>query len=134
MKIVQLFNREKVEYNNFKEINNKHKKAHIRTILYYSIFFPVAEILSSIAVGLLIWFAGLQVVNKVIPTVGDAFAFIMWAHMLYRPLRQIAAKYNQLQMGIVAGGPNFYTFDTVSRIEAFGAKTFRNVKGTIWFT
>lgn len=133
IKIVQLFNREKIEYNNFKEINNKHKKAHVKTVWYYSIFFPIAEILSSIAIGALIWFSGLQVIGGVIPSIEDAFAFIMWAQMLYRPLRQIADKFNQLQMGIVAGERVFNVMDTDSSIDKSGNINVKKLEGKIEF-
>ena len=117
MKIVQLFNREKIEYDNFKEINNKHKQAYIKTIWYYSIFFPIAEIFSSIAIGLLVWFGGLQVVDQSVASVAEIFAFIMYAQMLFQPLRQIADKFNQLQMGIVSGERVFTVIDTHSSIS-----------------
>ena len=133
MKIVQLFNREKIEYDNFKEINNKHKKAYIKTIWYYSIFFPITEILSSIAIGLLVWFGGLQVVNQEIASVGEIFAFIMYAQMLFQPLRQIADKFNQLQMGIVSGERVFKVIDTDSSITKTGTLIAENLKGNIKF-
>ena len=103
MKIVQLFNHEKIEYEEFVKINDKHKKANIRTVWYYSIFFPIAEILSSIAVGLLVWYGGLDIVNSGTTEIGQIIAFIMMSQMLFRPLNQIADKFNTLQMGMVAG-------------------------------
>jgi ATP-binding cassette, subfamily B, multidrug efflux pump len=133
MKIVQLFNREKIEYNNFKEINNKHKKAYIKTIWYYSIFFPIAEILSSIAIGLLVWFGGLQVVDQSVASVAEIFAFIMYAQMLFQPLRQIADKFNQLQMGIVSGERVFAVIDTESSIAKNGTLIAEGIKGNIQF-
>jgi subfamily B ATP-binding cassette protein MsbA len=133
MKIVQLFNREKIEHDNFKEINNKHKKAYIKTIWYYSIFFPIAEILSSIAIGLLVWFGGLQVVNQLVASVSEVFAFIMYAQMLFQPLRQIADKFNQLQMGIVSGERVFKIIDTESSISKNGTIKAENLKGNIKF-
>ena len=134
MKIVQLFNREDIEYDNFKEINNKHKKAYIKTIWYYSIFFPIAEILSSIAIGLLVWFGGLQVVNQSIASVSEIFAFIMYAQMLFQPLRQIADKFNQLQMGIVCGERVFKVLDTDSSIVKQGIIKAKDLNGNIRFT
>ena len=134
MKIVQLFNREDIEYDNFKEINNKHKKAYIKTIWYYSIFFPIAEILSSIAIGLLVWFGGLQVVNQSIASVSEIFAFIMYAQMLFQPLRQIADKFNQLQMGIVCGERVFKVLDTDSSIVKQGIIKAKDLNGNIKFT
>ena len=133
MKIVQLFNREKIEYENFKEINNKHKKAYIKTIWYYSIFFPIAEIFSSIAIGLLVWFGGLQVLDQSVASVAEIFAFIMYAQMLFQPLRQIADKFNQLQMGIVSGERVFNIIDTNSSIVKKGTLEAENLKGNIKF-
>ena len=133
MKIVQLFNREKIEYDNFKEINNKHKQAYIKTIWYYSIFFPIAEIFSSIAIGLLVWFGGLQVVDQSVASVAEIFAFIMYAQMLFQPLRQIADKFNQLQMGIVSGERVFNIIDTHSSIVKQGTLKAKNLKGNITF-
>lgn len=133
MKIVQLFNRERAEYKEFKEINDKHKKAYIKTIWYYSIFFPIAEILSSIAIGLVVWFGGLQVLNDQVDNVGIIFGFIMYAQMLFRPLRQIADKFNQLQMGIVSGERVFKVMDTESSIDKQGTSIAEGVQGDIIF-
>lgn len=134
MKIVQLFNREETEYKNFLEINQKHKKAWVNTVFYYSIFFPVAEILTSIAVGLLVWYGGLQIVVEGSETgVGDIIAFIVMSQMLFRPLRQIADKFNTLQMGIVAGERVFEILDTDSHINANGTIKTTNFEGLISF-
>ncbi|WP_272150130.1 ABC transporter ATP-binding protein [Tenacibaculum aiptasiae] len=133
MKIVQLFNREKIEYQNFVEINNKHKKAHIKTVWYYSIFFPIAEILSSIAIGLIVWYGGLQVIDNSAISVGAIIGFIKMAQMLFRPLRQIADKFNQLQMGIVAGERVFKVIDTESSINKDGNITADSLEGNINF-
>ena len=97
MKIVQLFNREKIEYKNFMDINNKHKEAYIKTIWYFSIFFPIAEILSSIGIGLIVWFGSKQIISGEVPKVGTVIMFVQLAQMLFRPLRQIADKFNQLK-------------------------------------
>ena len=133
MKIVQLFNREKIEYQNFVGINEKHKKAHVKTVWYYSIFFPIAEILSSIAIGLIVWFGGLQVVEDNAVTVGAIIGFIKMSQMLFRPLRQIADKFNQLQMGIVAGERVFNIIDTESSITKSGTITTDSLQGNIRF-
>ena len=103
MKIVQLFNREKIEYDNFVQINEKHKKAWLKTVWYNSIFFPIAELSTSVTIGLIVWFGGLNAVleNSSI-TLGTIFLFIQLSQMLFRPLRQIADKFNTLQMGMVA--------------------------------
>ena len=133
MNIVQLFNREKIEYENFKEINNKHKKAYIKTIYYYSIFFPIAEIFSSIGIGLIVWFGGGQVIRGVASNVAEVIGFISFAQLLFRPLRQIADKFNQLQMGIVSGERVFKIIDTESSITKSGTIEANNIKGNIDF-
>ncbi len=133
MKIVQLFNREKIEYKNFVSINDKHKKAHVKTVWYYSIFFPIAEILSSIAIGLIVWYGGLQVVEDSTITVGAIIGFIKMSQMLFRPLRQIADKFNQLQMGIVAGERVFNVIDTESSISKEGTINTSSLQGSITF-
>jgi subfamily B ATP-binding cassette protein MsbA len=133
MKIVQLFNREDIEYQNFKEINNKHKKAHVKTIWYYSVFFPIAEILSSVGIGLIVWFGGGQAIQNSGISVGMIMGFIQYAQMLFRPLRQIADRFNQLQMGIVAGERVFKVMDTNSSIAKSGSIKAENLKGNITF-
>ena len=133
MKIVQLFSREKIEYEKFMDINNKHKKAHIKAVWYYSIFFPVAEILSSIAIGLLVWYGGLQSVNNANVEPGEIMSFIMMTQMLFRPLRQIADKFNTLQMGIVSGERVFNVMDTQSSITKNGTILAEKLQGKIEF-
>jgi subfamily B ATP-binding cassette protein MsbA len=133
MKIVQLFNREKIEYDNFKNINNKHKEAYIKTIWYFSIFFPIAEILSSIGIGLIVWFGSKQVVEGAVAGPGTIMAFVQMAQMLFRPLRQIADKFNQLQMGIVSGERVFKILDTESSISKNGIIEAKNLRGSISF-
>ncbi len=133
MKIVQLFNREKIEYKNFMNINNKHKEAYIKTIWYFSIFFPIAEILSSIGIGLIVWFGSKQIITGTVPGPGTVMAFVQMAQMLFRPLRQIADKFNQLQMGIVSGERVFKVIDTQSSIVKNGTVKAENLKGNISF-
>ncbi len=133
MNIVQLFNREKLEYENFVKINEKHKKAQVKTVWYYSIFFPIAEILTSIAVGLMVWYGGLDIVNSGITNAGEIIAFIMMSQMLFRPLRQIADKFNTLQMGMVAGDRVFEILDTKSQIDKTGTVEAINFRGDIAF-
>jgi len=133
MKIVQLFSREKIEYDKFMEINDKHKKAHVKAVWYYSIFFPIAEILSSIAIGLLVWFGALQAVENVNVNLGEIIGFISMTQMLFRPLRQIADKFNTLQMGMVSGERVFAVMDTESAIDKNGDVEAVNLKGEIEF-
>ena len=131
MKIVQLFNREEIEFKNFININDKHKKAHIKTVWYYSIFFPIAEILSSITIGLIVWYGGFQVVENNDISIGAIIGFVKMTQMLFRPLRQIADKFNQLQMGIVSGERVFNIIDTESSIDKRGTLLADNIEGNL---
>ncbi len=134
MKILQLFNREKIENKNFIEINDKHKTAWVKTIWYYSIFFPIAEVLTSIALGFIVWFGGIEIIAIGSETkIEDVFFFIMISQMLFRPLRQIADKFNTMQMGIVAGERIFEVLDTESQIEDKGSIEAAHFKGKISF-
>lgn len=133
MKIVQIFNREKTEYQNFKKINEKHKKAWIKTVWYNAIFFPIAEMSTSITIGLIVWFGGLRVVESDALSLGIIIMFIELTQMLFRPLRQIADKFNSLQMGMVAANRVFKIIDTDSRIPNQGKLIAKDVKGKIEF-
>ncbi|WP_165747926.1 ABC transporter ATP-binding protein [Cellulophaga sp. Z1A5H] len=134
MKIVQLFNREEIEKEKFREINEKHKDAWLKTVWYNSIFFPIAEIVSSIAIGLIVWYGGLLNIANVGPSeYGAIFAFILLSDMLFRPLRQIADKFNTLQMGMVAANRVFKILDTESQIEDSGTIEKADIKGAIDF-
>lgn len=134
MKIVQLFTREEIEKEKFREINEKHQNAWLKTVWYNSIFFPVAEIVSSITVGLIVWYGGLQnVANISQEEYGTIFMFILLSSMLFRPLRQIADKFNTLQMGMVAANRVFKILDTDSHIQDVGTIDKDSVKGEIEF-
>ena len=134
MHIVQLFVREHQEYQSFQEINEKHKKAWLKTVWYNSIFFPIAELSTSITIGLLVWYGGLSVIaqeNAI--TLGSIFLFIQLTQMLFRPLRQIADKFNTLQMGMVAVQRVFALMDTDSHIPDDGILETKDMKGKISF-
>lgn len=133
MKIVQLFSREKIEHEKFRSINEKHRKAWIKTVWYNSIFFPVAELSASITVGLIVWYGGGQIVQGSGMSLGLIVAFIQWAQMLFRPLHQIADKFNTLQMGMVAGNRVFRILDTEASIEDKGTVEKKQVAGAISF-
>ncbi|MCW8981096.1 MAG: ABC transporter ATP-binding protein/permease [Altibacter sp.] len=133
MKIVQIFTREDTEYRHFKEINEKHKKAWVKTVWYNSIFFPIAEMASSVAIGLVVWYGGLNAVGGGVITLGIITMFIELAQMLFRPLRQIADKFNSLQMGMVAANRVFGILDTKSHIADEGTITLKETKGSIEF-
>ena len=135
MKIVQLFTREQIESEKFRQINEKHQNAWLKTVWYNSFFFPVAEIVTSLAIGLVVWYGGLQnIANVGNEIAGTLFAFILLIEMLFRPLRQIADKFNTLQMGMVAAGRVFKILDTESRIEDTGTLEVGHMRGAIEFS
>ena len=129
--ILQLFAREKVEYEKFKLINERHKKAWLKTVWYNSIFFPVAEIFSSLTLGLVVWYGGMNTVLDNTASLGELTAFIMMIPMLFRPLNQIANKFNTLLMGMVAAERVFKILDTESKIKDNGLKIADNIMGKI---
>ncbi len=133
MNIVQIFVREYAEYQKFKTINKAHQDAHIRSILYYSIFFPVVEILSASSIGLIIWWGGSAILSGNEVTFGELVAFILYIHMLFRPIRQLADRFNILQMGIVGSERVFRILDTDQKIQDKGKLVLENVKGEISF-
>jgi subfamily B ATP-binding cassette protein MsbA len=133
MKILQLFAREDIEYENFKKINERHKKGWLKTVWYNSIFFPIAELLSSLTLGLVVWIGGLNVVLDQTASLGDLTAFIMMIPMMFRPLNQIANKFNTLQMGMVAADRVFKVLDTTSSIDDSGSEIAKHFKGDITF-
>lgn len=133
MKILQLFTREDTEYKKFQEINERHKKGWLKTVWYNSIFFPIAELSSSITIGLIAWYGGLNTVIDQTASLGDLTAFIMMIPMLFRPLRQIADKFNTLQMGMVAAKRVFRVLETTSQIDDHGTLEVSHFNGHISF-
>lgn len=104
MNVVQMFGSEKKEFEKFREINKEHRDANLRSVLYYSVYFPVAEIIAAMGIGLLVWYGAKGVINQEQTglTIGTLTAFIMYIQMFFRPIRMIADRYNTLQMGIVS--------------------------------
>ena len=133
MKILQLFTREATEYKKFKAINERHKKGWLKTVWYNSIFFPIAEFVSSLTMGAVIWIGGLNAVIGQTASLGDLIAFTMFIPMLFRPLYQIANKFNTLQMGMVAADRVFKVLDTDSNIDDVGTIEANHFKGNISF-
>lgn len=133
MKIVQIFNREAIEHKKFKEINKKHMDAWNKTVWYNSIFFPIAEICTAVTIGLIAWYGGLKAAQSDIITIGLITAFINYIQMLFTPLRQIADKFNTLQMGMVAANRVFGILDTQSVIQNEGTRLAQDIDGTIHF-
>jgi len=131
MNVLQLFAREKIELEKFKQINERHKKAWLKTVWYNSIFFPVAEIFSSLTLGLVVWYGGMNTILDNTASIGELTAFIMMIPMLFRPLNQIANKFNTLLMGMVAAERVFNILDTDSLIQDRGTKNADTIKGKI---
>ena len=133
MNIVQIFNREEAEFKKFKEINLEHRDAHLRSIFYYAVFFPVVEVLSAVSIGLIIWYGGEGILSGKNITIGEIIAFILLIHMMFRPIRQLADRFNTLQMGIVGSERVFRVLDTDNKIKDDGALEVLNVDGAISF-
>lgn len=132
MNVVQIFNREQAESEKFKAINAKHRKAHIDSVWAYSVFFPVVEILSAISLSMLVWWGAKDSLAGT-ATVGDLVAFILFIYMLYRPIRQLADRFNILQMGMVGSQRVFAILDTDERISENGTVISQSIKGEIAF-
>tara|TARA_B110000444_G_scaffold101040_1_gene95516 strand:+ start:340 stop:2151 length:1812 start_codon:yes stop_codon:yes gene_type:complete len=133
MKILQLFTREDIELENFKNINTRHKKGWLKTVWYNSIFFPIAEILSSVTLGVVVWYGGISIIKDNTASIGELTAFIMMIPMMFRPLNQIANKFNTLLMGMVAAERVFKVIDTKSSIIDKGEVSISTFKGEVCF-
>ncbi len=132
MAVVQLFGREEQEFQRFKAINREHRAAHIRSVLAYSIFFPVVEVLSAISLGFLVWW-GVKDVLAGFTTVGEVFAYILFINMLFRPIRQLADRFNVLQMGMVGSERVFKVLDTQADLVDEGTRSAEGLRGDIRF-
>ena len=137
MNIVQIFNREKREYDKFKSINKEHAAAHIRSVLYYSIYFPVAEIIQAIGIGLVVWYGAVGVMGMELQ-IGVLISFIMYLQLFFRPIRMIADRFNTLQMGVVSSSRIFKLLDSKDNIANEGNHKPEKIKGHIeikdvWF-
>ncbi|WP_026710504.1 ABC transporter ATP-binding protein [Flavobacterium filum] len=134
MKIVQLFSREQIEYEKFKEINDKHNKAWIKTVWYNSIFFPIADLVTYLTLALVIYFGGLSLVEGDTTTsFGDLFTYTMLIGMLFNPLRQIADKFNEMQMGMIAANRVFHILDIEDQVQQDGTEIAPHFDGKLSF-
>lgn len=131
MNLVQIFNREDSEFEKFKKINSKHLNAHLRSVFYYSVFFPIVEILSALSIGLIIWYGGEAIISGNDITLGELIAFILYIYMMFRPIRQLADRFNVLQMGIVGSERVFKVLDTKDFISDNGLLKKEKIKGVI---
>ncbi len=132
MKIVQVFSREEEELKRFKEINAKHRDANVKSVWYYSVFFPVVEILVSVSLGLLVWYAGKQIFNFQAQP-GDVTLFVLLINQFFRPIRMLADRINTLQMGMVASERVFKIMDQDEVISNDGMMSAQNINGNIRF-
>lgn len=137
MNIVQIFNREQREYEKFKEINKEHSAAHIRSVLYYSVYFPVAEIIQAIGIGLVVWYGAVGVLGMELQ-IGILISFIMYLQLFFRPIRMIADRFNTLQMGVVSSSRIFKLLASTEHIANEGSFKPEKIQGNIklenvWF-
>jgi ATP-binding cassette subfamily B multidrug efflux pump len=134
MRIVQQFNREDIEYEKFKTINKKHNDAWQKNILYTSIFFPIADTISSLTMGFIIWYGAVSILNgDNITSFGDLFAYTMFISMLFNPLRQIADKFTEMQQGIVASDRVFELLEMEHLVQESGTTKAGHFKGELEF-
>ena len=133
MSIVQIFNAEEREFDKFKQINSEHKKAHIRSVLYYAIYFPVAEIIQAIAIGMAVWYGARGMLVGLDAGPGVIIAFIMYIQMFFRPIRMIADRFNTLQMGIVSSNRIFKLLDSDEHLDDNGSYAPKELKGDVSF-
>jgi ATP-binding cassette subfamily B multidrug efflux pump len=132
MQIVQIFNREALELDRFKKINASHRDANIRSVFYYSVFFPVVEIVAAVSTALIVWYGAREVIGET-ASVGVLIAFIMYIQLFFRPIRQLADRFNTLQMGMVAAQRIFKLLDEEENMEPNGTKQLASLEGNIEF-
>lgn len=132
MQIVQIFNKQDEEFEKFNTINKAHRDANIKGVFYYSVFFPIVEIISSIAIGLVVWYGAKETIVGA-ASAGVIVAFIMYITMFFRPIRQIADKFNTLQMGMVASKRIFALIDDESHVETSGNLPLDSLQNQIEF-
>jgi ATP-binding cassette, subfamily B, multidrug efflux pump len=135
MNIVQIFGSEKREFEKFESINKEHRDSNLKSVLYYSVYFPVAEIIAAMGVGLLVWYGAKGIINQEVTgiTVGTLTAFIMYIQMFFRPIRLIADRYNTLQMGIVSSSRIINLLDDTEHLVTSGDYTPEKVIGEVSF-
>ena len=131
--IVQLFNRQKKEFENFREINKELRTAFLKSNLYFALLFPVVDVISAIATGLLLWFGGLRTTLHGDVSVGEVIAFISYITMLTQPMRQIADRFNSIQRGLIGADRVFKILDDDQALPNNGKEILTEVKGEIDF-
>lgn len=135
--IIQIFNKEDQEMKKFQDINHQHRAAHIKSIWYFSIFFPVVEVITAISIGLVVWYGAGDMLDKIAvnqdASPGTIISFVLYIYILYRPMRQIADRFNTLQMGVVSAERVFAIFDQEHTLKNEGTKDAQGIKGKIDF-
>jgi ATP-binding cassette, subfamily B, multidrug efflux pump len=133
--IVQMFGTEKKEFEKFKEINKEHRDAHLRSVLYYSVYYPVAEVIAAMGIGLLVWYGAKAAINFELTgiTIGKLTAFIMFIQMFFRPIRMIADRYNVLQMGVVSSSRIINLLDDKTDVVSNGSHNPDRIAGQVSF-
>lgn len=134
MQIVQIFNREEKELGRFKMINKRHRDANIRSVFYYSVFFPVVEIIAAISTALIVWYVAREVIGETGTSMGTIVGFTMYVNLFFRPIRQLADRFNTLQMGMVAAERIFKLIDDAENTEPTGTQRIGAVEGSIEFS
>jgi ATP-binding cassette, subfamily B, multidrug efflux pump len=132
MNIVQIFSSEELEYRKFKEINKVHRDANIRSILYYSIYYPVADVISAAGTGLVVWYGSKQILEENV-TMGTVTAFVIFINLFFRPIRQLADRFNTLQMGIVSTDRILKLLDSHDYTSNDGTFAPEHIKGEVEF-
>jgi ATP-binding cassette, subfamily B, multidrug efflux pump len=135
MNIVQIFGSEKREFEKFKVINEEHRQSNLRSVLYYSIYFPVAEIIAAAGIGLLVWYGAQSIIHTDMTgmTIGKLVAFIMLIQQFFRPIRMIADRYNTLQMGIVSSSRIINLLDSQEDVQQNGTHQPETIRGEVKF-
>lgn len=132
MSIVQIFNSEQKELAKFNKINKEHRTAHLKTVLYYSVYFPVAEVIAATGTGLLVWYGAREVLHDAV-TAGTLIAFIMYISLFFRPIRMLADRFNTLQMGIVASDRILKLLDSHEEVASTGTYRTDKIHGEVRF-
>jgi len=133
MKVVQLFNREQYQHEKFQKINQKHKEAHVETIFYFSIFWPLVEVFASFAMALIVWYGGGRALMGGV-SFGVLLAFIQYARQFFQPIRGLSEKFNTLQSALASSERIFEVLDTEHQINTpDNPSALKDPKGHISF-
>lgn len=134
MRLIQIFNRQKIEGEKFQFINNKVTQAHLKTVFVFSLFFPIVELVASIAIGMIIFTGSIMLFYNLNISAGQIVAFVMFINMLMKPIRQIADRFNQIQRGLVGAERVLKLIDSNFLLENLDEGNIKSIiKGKIVF-